>query len=119
MNRTFLFWGGCIPLRLALVYAAYVVGKSDKYSKVGAALALLLGISFIVLWAAHLRQNAPEGGGITWWDNIRPVHGSIWIIAGLMLLCPKVRKYAWTVLLLDVCVGITVHINHTRAVSSL
>ena len=115
MNRTLAFLGGCIPLRLALVYLAYVLGHLGSiYRNIGAIIAILMGISFITLWAAHLRQNAPEGGGITWWDNIRPIHGTLWILAGYMLLCPPLRQYAWILLLADVIVGLGVWITHQR-----
>lgn len=106
-TRTLYFLGGCIPLRLVLVYLAYVAGTSKSNRSAYAAIAIVLGVCFITLWAAKLRQNAPEGGGVTWWNNLRPIHGSMWIIAGSMLLSSSTQRYAWIVLLADVVLGLT------------
>ena len=115
-NRTLLFLSGCIPLRLLLVYLAYTVGShtDNKYRTAYAAVAIVLGVCFITLWAGKLRQNAPEGGGVTWWNNLRPVHGTLWVVAGTMLLSRSTQRYAWIILLADVILGLTAWNIHSR-----
>jgi len=121
-TRTLLFFGGCIPLRLALVYLTYQLGNSDHVSHqtaltagaltAGALVAIAIGLTFVSLWTFHLRQNAPEGGGITWWNSIRPVHGALWILTGVLLYTPSLRQFAWMVLLVDVILGLGAWIKH-------
>lgn len=112
-NMAFLL--GCIPMRLVLAYIAYIVGMYNLNLLIKTTFAILLlsiGISFVVLYTKNLRLNAPEAGGITWWRELRPIHGLFYILAGIFLLIPSIRHFAWTLLLLDVIFGLGSWIVH-------
>jgi hypothetical protein len=112
-NMAFLL--GCIPMRLVLVYLAYMLGLSNLnllLKTIFATLLISIGISFFVLYTKNLRLNAPEAGGITWWKELRPIHGLFYILAGTLLLTPSITHFAWILLLLDVIFGLGSWIVH-------
>jgi len=114
-NMAFLL--GCIPMRLVLVYIAYILGMSNLNSLINTTFAILLlsiGTSFFVLYTKNLRLNAPEAGGFTWWRELRPIHGLFYILAGSLLLTSSIRQLAWIVLLLDVIFGLGSWIFHRQ-----
>jgi hypothetical protein len=71
-DRVLLFWGVCIPLRLAL--ARY--GDSSALR--------LFGLVIGTRWMVGL-ENGNEGvfGGKAWWKEERPVHGAFWVAYGM------------------------------------
>ncbi len=68
----------CIGSRLLLAYLAY------KYpSKILAYPAILLAISWMVIWLFSLRKTGMEvvdNNNIIWWDNMRPIHAIIYAL---------------------------------------
>ena len=50
------------------------------------------------------RLNAPEGGGVTWWKNLRLLHGSLFICAAIYAF--NKDNYAYIPLLIDPIVGL-------------
>jgi len=112
-NMAFLL--GCIPMRLVIAYIGYILGLSTSSTFIKTAFAILLlsiGISFFVLYTKNLRLNAPEAGGITWWRELRPIHGLFYVLAGIFLLIPSIRHFSWILLLLDVIFGLGSWIVH-------
>ena len=100
MNRQLLFWLGCIPMRLLMVW------YSKKYpsNKMGYVL-LAISISFLYLYFNNLRLNAAESStGVTWWAPYRLIHGLLYLSAAIYML--RERQYAWIPLLVDVLVGL-------------
>jgi hypothetical protein len=108
MNSKLLFLGGCIPARLALVYLAYSLKKD--YLPYLAIPLLLIGASFIYLYLSNSRLRAREAGGYTWWKDIRPVHGCLYLLAGIYALTKT--NYSWIVLLIDVIFGLSSFLYH-------
>lgn len=105
-----LFISGCIPARFFLVYLTY---KSNKYPKLQNFLGfiyLLISLGFFYLFITNQRLNAPEGGGDTWWSNIRIVHSIFYFIASLM--CFANNPNAYLLLLSDLIFGIGAFVNH-------
>jgi hypothetical protein len=111
--KTHLFLLGCIGLRLALVFGAYKLlsspssGTNESYRKMFSIFTLIIGISFILLWTCGLRQTAREStapNNKVWWNDLRPIHGILWVIFGIMLY--NNVKYAWIVLLFDTLFGL-------------
>lgn len=92
-TRTALFWGLCIPTRIAV--AAFL---PDAYLPMYC-FALMFG--FAVLFITNSRLNAPEGGGTTWWAKYRGLHALIFLIAGLLALLRYDTTDSRAVLLLD------------------
>jgi hypothetical protein len=48
-------------------------------------------------------MNAPEGGGVTWWANIRIIHGLLYLAASVYAFQGK--PFVWIPLLIDVIFG--------------
>ncbi len=108
MNSKLLFLVGCIPSRLLLALLLYKI--NEKYLPVLSILLLLIGTSFIYLYLSNKRLDAPEAGGKTWWKDLRPIHGSLYILAGLLAL--KKCRLSSLVILLDTILGLSFFINH-------
>jgi len=96
----------CIPARLGIAYLA----SKNILSPYLAWGLLAIGVMFWWLFLSKSRLEAPEGGGVTWWNNLRPVHGTIYIIASTFLQHGHAEEAGWT-LLLDVVLGLLAHVN--------
>ena len=106
MNSKLLFLFGCIPFRLLLVYISTII-PLDKLKYFGVLL-LLISISFIYLYFTNGRLNAPEAGGITWWANLRIIHGLLYLAASIYAFQGK--SLIWVPLLIDVIFGLSAFI---------
>ena len=102
-DRTNLFWKGCIPLRIGLVVAALHVPV------VIATLLAAMGAGMMYLYASNTRQEAREGGGNTWWNDLRPYHGSLLLLGGVLAF--QEHPYAYVPVALDVAFGIYAWLN--------
>ena len=60
----------------------------------------------MIMFLFNLRQNAPEGGGNTWWNNIRPIHSLLYIMFFIFVFIKK--DYSYMFLLGDVILGLSV-----------
>jgi hypothetical protein len=69
-----------------------------------------MGFGFLYLYFTKGRMNAPEAGGITWWNRFRIVHGILYVTAATLAI--KGNHNAWKPLAMDVIVGIIVSIAH-------
>lgn len=81
MQSKVLFLLGCIPVRIALAILAYKL-SSDQLQTLSIPL-FLIGASFLYLYVFNKRLDAPEAGGKTWWSNLRPIHGMLYLTAAL------------------------------------
>ena len=135
-QSTVAFLLGCIPLRTLLAYITYRLGTASittesstsissatesssiletSYSIIRTLIIVILmgiGISFLILYFKNLRLDAPEAGGKTWWNNLRPIHGLLYVAAASMLLIPNLKSYAWLALIIDVILGLSSWIIH-------
>ena len=102
MNSKLLFLLGCIPARLVLVYISTQI-PADKLKYFGIPL-FLIAISFLFLYFTNGRMNAPEAGsGVTWWSNLRIIHGLLYLAASVYAFQGKPQ--VWIPLLIDVIFG--------------
>ena len=101
MNSKLLFLLACIPARLFLVYISTQI-PPDKLKYFGIPL-ILIAISFLFLYFTNGRMNAPEAGGITWWSNLRIIHGLLYLAASVYAFQGK--PLVWVPLLIDVIFG--------------
>lgn len=102
-KRIFLFLVLCIPSRLLLTYLTYK-------QLVPGLLLLGIGVSFWLIYLLGLRKTGAETFGDTiWWDNLRPIHGTNYIIAGIT------GRYEY--LLFDTIVGLMAFLFHHNLIS--
>ena len=105
-KSTLLFFLLCIPLR------ALAAGVAYKYSMkpVTAVLAvayLLGGLQMMRLWLFNMRMNAPEAGGETWWNGLRPYHSILYILFAMAVVKGgNARTHAYIFLVADVLLGV-------------
>ena len=103
-KRILLFLLGCILLRSIFVIIAKKINK--EYLPILGYLALLPAIGFIYIFLTDKRRTGGEVfGNKIWWNNLRPVHASLYIMFALLAI--KKSSYAWIPLLIDVLIGIT------------
>ena len=104
MNTLFLF--GCIPIRLLLVYISTITTNLKLFSIP----LFIISFGFLYLYFTNGRLNAPEANGITWWANLRIVHGLLYLAAGILSL--QENKLVWVPLMVDVLFGLSAFLSH-------
>ncbi len=104
----------CIIVRIALVVAACML--PTRLLPYMGALALLPAAGFAYIYANGLRKTGVEvGGGRIWWDNLRPIHATLYAAFAVMALC-KLRV-AFVPLLIDVLIGLVAFVARYRQVN--
>lgn len=103
----FLF---CILVRLLLVYIAKTISL-EKLIYLGY-VTILIAVGFIFIYLTKSRKTGLEvGGKKIWWNQLRPVHGLLYLIFSIGAL----NGYnLWYLLLLDVIIGITAYVIHYK-----
>ena len=101
-----MFLLGCLPLRVALAYAAWRLPPSHLLLL--SVPLLLIGGSLAYLYFAGARMNAPEGGGVTWWAQYRLLHAALYLTAAVYAL--RGSAAAAVPLALDVALGLVLWI---------
>lgn len=102
-----LFLLGCLPSRILLVFLAY---KFPKILPLMGVVALCISAGFAIIYIGGLRKTGPEVfGGEIWWNDLRPIHATLYFLFGLLAL--KKSRYAWCILLLDIFIGSIAFIN--------
>ena len=86
-KRILLFLIGCMGLRLFM--GLFI--KSNYCNRYMCSMLsitlLLIGIGFLVIYFGDLRKSGIETGGQPiWWNNLRPFHGLIYCVSGLLIL---------------------------------
>lgn len=103
MNRIVAFWLGCVPARALYAYLAYRWTPNLTFYL--AFPAILMGLSFIILRVANLRQTGFEVNyERIWWNNLRPIHGILYLIFAYLAL--QKNAFAYIPLVIDLCFGI-------------
>ena len=108
-----LFFLGCVPARLLFVYFAYLLNLNNtKYlSTLFLMITFMIGIGFWTIYVMGWRKTGVEvGGGKIWWNSLRPVHGTIYLLFTLLTVLGY--RNTWPLLLLDVVIGIIASLYH-------
>lgn len=100
-TRMILFFCVCIPLRIVLAYLPTVLDKN--YLFYYGFVLLMPAIGFLYLYLSNSRLEAPEGGGKTWWAQLRIVHGLFYLFAAIYAL--QMNELAFLPLSMDVVFG--------------
>ncbi len=103
MNYNFIL---CVLVRFLFAYFTKII----KNNKIISFVTFLLSLSFFYLFLFDLRLNAPEANGITWWNIVRPIHGSLFLLFTIYYL--KKYEFAYNFLLLDTILGIIFFMFH-------
>ena len=90
-------------MRMLLAMIAYLYPTSTFVNVLGWVM-LVIGLNMIRLWLFDLRLSAPEGGGNTWWNDIRPIFGTLYILFALYSFKGYVGAYRF--LVADVIIGV-------------
>lgn len=102
-KRFALFLFACIPVRILLAYVASIASLS--LLKIIAAGALLIAFSFFYLFAFGARKTGFETfGQPIWWNNLRPLHGILYLLFAINAF--KGNRSAYMYLVLDVFIGL-------------
>ncbi len=108
-KRTLLFLFGCILVRSGLVVAAKFL--PPPYLKYMGILALIPALGFLVIFSFNLRKTGPETfGDKIWWNNLRPVHGILYLVFSYMAI--NGIDNAYIPLLIDVVLGFFAFLVH-------
>lgn len=102
-KRFLLFLLLCVPARFGLTALAKYI--PIKLLPIMGLVYLVIGLSFLYLNLFNKRLTGVEtGGGVIWWNDLRPLHGFLAIIFAILAIS-KVRD-AWLVLLIDTFIGL-------------
>jgi hypothetical protein len=116
-KRIIVFLFGCILARTILVFLAKKLDK--KYVKIMGYLALPIGLSFMYLYfIGNARADAQLewlGDKKIWWNELRPIHGTLYLLFSLYAIQGK--DWAWVILLVDVIVGLSSWLIHHKFIN--
>ena len=99
-KRKLLFFGLCIPIRLIIAILPLYISNNKWYRF----FLVYLGLSFLYLYLSNERLDAIEGGGITWWKDLRIIHGILYLLAAFYLI--NNNKLSNILLISDIIVGL-------------
>jgi hypothetical protein len=102
-TRFILFLFGCILVRTMFVIIAK---KYKEYLPLMSVPAFIMASGFFYIYATNSRKTGNEVfGDKIWWDDLRPIHGLLYTIFGILAL--QKNSYSWTILLVDVIIGLS------------
>ena len=108
-KRFLLFLGGCIPMRLFLVFLAKKTPL--KYLPYFGYIALMPALGFIYLYFSGKRQTGVETQGAPiWWTKIRILHGLLYLSFAIAAINRMASAYKF--LLADVTLGLVLFLWH-------
>lgn len=102
-KRFLLFICGCILSRSIFVIIAK---KYIDYLPIMGGIALIPAIGFFYIYFTNSRKTGNEVfGDKIWWNDLRPIHGTLYLLFGLFALNSKPNS--WIILLFDVIIGLS------------
>lgn len=107
MNSKMTFLIGCIGARLLL--ALYAKNTTPEALQKMGYVAIIPAIGFMYLYMNDLRKVAFEAGGSVWWNDLRPIHGVLYLLFAMYAI--KEKQCAWIILLFDVMIGLVAWYN--------
>ena len=99
-TRQFLFLFGCIGSRSLLAYLAYKEDHKDLLTWI----TTIIGIGLWIVYIFKLRNSGFEAGGKIWWNHLRPVHGSLYLLFAYMNHTGFI--YSYVILVIDVVIAL-------------
>lgn len=112
LNNKLTFLIGCIGFRICI--ALYAKNTSPDILRIMGYISIIPAIGFIYIYMNGLRKTGFEAGGKIWWNNMRPIHGVLYLLFAMYAI--KQESYAWLILLLDAILGFLVWNKHHFAI---
>ena len=97
----------CIPIRIILSFLPLYLNTQYLYYL--GLITLIPSFVFLTFYFTGLRLKAPEGGGKTWWADLRLIHGLLYLCGSIYLLQGK--RIAYIPFIVDVIIGLISFIN--------
>lgn len=103
-RRVLMFLFGCMPARLGI---AYLASKASlRQLRWMATVALIVAISFTIIYVGGFRRTGLEtGGDLIWWNKLRPLH-ALMFLTFVMYAWAGHGDVAWKILVADACLGL-------------
>lgn len=109
--RWLLFIFGCIPTKLFFATLSYIFCTNFIIQRTIAIFTWIIAFGFLIIWWFNLRTRGIETfGHRIWWNNFRPIHAFLYIIAGYYSWFQNPR--ASIILLFDVSLSIFLFASH-------
>ena len=100
-----IFLTACLTTRLLISYILWKI--NPKYLPLAGFVLIGIGLGF--LYQTFNNRKVGAFGQKVWWHNLRPVHGLLYIIGGIMALNKDNNSYK--IILLDTTIGLLSVIN--------
>jgi hypothetical protein len=111
-KRFLMFLIGCMGSRFLLTYVAKTI--QPDYLKYISLVTGLIGVSFVYIYffgsESADKQLEWTGDKKVWWNDLRIVHGSLYLLFTYMALTQN--KQAWLILLVDTLIGLISWTKH-------
>lgn len=103
LHKRFSLFLVCISIRFFIAFLAK--GANNYLLYMMGLLAVIPAFGFFYLFFTGKRTSGIETfGSKIWWNNLRPVHGTLWILFSFFAM--RGNSNAWMFLLVDVIIGI-------------
>ena len=114
--KPMLYFGVCLSLRALIAYAFYR-GAPARFLPIMGVLAVMVAIGFMSIYVFEWRQGSvtETGKGCTvWWNDLRPIHAVLYLLAGVSTLNGRPRWLGSLFLSMDVCIGVVYKIIKSK-----
>ena len=108
-KRFVLFIFGCIVSRILMTYVTYKL--DDNLLIYVGIIAIILSISFMLIYLLGLRKTGAEVfGNKIWWNHLRPVHSLTFATCAIFAF--NKSKYTYVPILIDTLIGLIAFLNY-------
>lgn len=109
-QRILLFIFACITSRIGI--AMMIKYSSGIWSSILNIIIFIMGMGFMIIYFGGLRKTGVETGGKPiWWNYLRPVHGTLYLLASFLLFY-KHKCWSSQIILIDTMVGFSAFLLH-------
>lgn len=104
VKRILLFLLGCMTARFGIAWLAYSYPVLLPYMAI---IAVIISLSFMIIYVGGYRKTGAEVfGDKIWWNNLRPIHATNYLVFAILALSKTYSHHAWKVLFLDASIGL-------------
>ena len=110
--RNIMFFFFCIGIRVLI---PFIIKKKEiiKYKLIISLILFIISFSFILIRVTNSRKVGIETGNKPiWWDNLRPIHGLLYLLSSYFVYTDQI-DHASKTLLFDVYFGLSAKLGKT------